>query len=141
MPRRKPAAAPKGKATPKSAPTKAQRDYAKFREATNAAAQAALAPAMAQLAEINSLISARQREQLKDITATLRALAEQPAEYAVVMPRAERAAIAHNLSAARVESPDLVKAGRGSHRRPCPSCRGCYPPPTEPCRRVRAGRC
>jgi hypothetical protein len=67
---------------------------------------------MAQLAEINSLISARQREQLKDITATLRALAEQPAEYAVVMPRAERAAIAHNLSAARVESPDLVKAGR-----------------------------
>ena len=85
---------------------------ARFTEATNAAAQAALAPVMAQLAEVSSQINARHRERLKDITATLRALAEQPAEYAVVMPRAERAAIAHNLSAARVESPNLVKAGR-----------------------------
>jgi truncated hemoglobin YjbI len=67
---------------------------------------------MKQLAEVSSQINAQHRERLKDITATLRALAEQPAEYAVVMPRAERAAIAHNLSAARVESPNLVKAGR-----------------------------
>ena len=85
---------------------------ARFTEATNAAAQAALAPVMAQLAEVSSQINAQHRERLKDITATLRALAEQPAEYAVVMPRAERAAIAHNLSAARVDSPNLVKAGR-----------------------------
>jgi len=121
MPRRKPAPAPKRKAArksaptkakPKSAPTKAQRDYARFTKATNAAAQAALAPVMKQLAEVSSQINAQHRERLKDITATLRALAEQPAEYAVVMPRAERAAIAHNLSAARVESPNLVKAGR-----------------------------
>lgn len=96
----------------RQAPTKAQRDLERFTEATNAAAQAALAPVMAQLAEVSSQINARHRERLKDITATLRALAEQPAEYAVLMPRAERAAIAHNLSAARVESPTLVKAGR-----------------------------
>ena len=108
MPRRKPEPAPKRKAARKSAP----RDLARLTEATNAAAQAALAPVMAQLAEVSSQINARHRERLKDITATLRALAEQPAEYAVVMPRAERAAIAHNLSAARVESPNLVKAGR-----------------------------
>ena len=112
MPRRKPEPAPKRKAARKSAPTKAQRDYARFTKATNAAAQAALAPVMKQLAEVSSQINAQHRERLKDITATLRALAEQPAEYAVVMPRAERAAIAHNLSAARVESPNLVKAGR-----------------------------
>ena len=117
MPRRKPAPAPKRKAARKSAPTKAKpksapRDLARFTEATNAAAQAALAPVMAQLAEVSSQINAQHRERLKDITATLRALAEQPVEYAVVMPRAERAAIAHNLSAARVESPNLVKAGR-----------------------------
>jgi hypothetical protein len=67
---------------------------------------------MAQLAQVSSQINAAHRERLKDITATLRALAEQPAEYAVIMPRAERAAIAHNLSAARVDSPNLVKAGR-----------------------------
>jgi truncated hemoglobin YjbI len=121
MPRRKPAPAPKRKAARKSAPakakpksalTKGQQDYARFTEAANAATQAALAPVMAQLAQVSSQINARHRERLKDITATLRALAEQPAEYAVVMPRAERAAIAHNLSAARVESPNLVKAGR-----------------------------
>jgi hypothetical protein len=68
---------------------------------------------MARLQKIGGEIAAHHLEQLKDITATMRALAEQPTQYAVVMPRAERAAIAHNLSAARTESPQLVPAGRG----------------------------
>lgn len=101
MAKRKPAPKPK-------TPRKAQA----LTPGMSAAIEAALAPTMASLQRVSGAIAAHHREQLKDITAQLRALAEQPTQYAVVMPRAERAAIAHNLSAARVESPSLVKAGR-----------------------------
>lgn len=106
MPRRKPE--PKRKAKPKSA--------LQLNAATQAAIEAALAPTMASLAKVSEAISARHREQLKDITATLTAtlkdLALQATGEVVLMERPERAAIAHNLSAARVESPALVKADR-----------------------------
>ena len=102
MTQRKPV--PKRKAKPKSA--------LRLNAATQAAIDAALAPTMASLAKVSEAISARHREQLKDLTATLKALAEQATGEVVLMERPERAAIAHNLSAARVESPALVKADR-----------------------------
>lgn len=110
MPRRKPAPAPKRKAARKSAPTKAQRQA--FTEAAEAAAAAALAPTYAAIDRLSKQVAAHQMHKLRDIAATLKALAEQPAEYAVLMPRAEKAAIAHNYSAARVDSPTPVPAGR-----------------------------
>jgi hypothetical protein len=94
----------------KRTPTKAQRQA--FTDAADAAAAAALAPTYAALDRFSKQVAEKHTRRLKDIAATLRALAEQPTEYAVLMPRAERAAIAHNLSTARVESPSLVKAGR-----------------------------
>lgn len=100
MPRRKPV--PKRKAT----------SALQLNAATQAAIEAALAPTMASLAKVSEAISARHREQLKDLTATLKALAEQATGEVVLMERPERAAIAHNLSAARIESPALVKADR-----------------------------
>ena len=102
MAQRKPP--PKRKAKPKSA--------LQLNAATQAAIEAALAPTMASLAKVSEAISARHREQLKDLTATLKALAESATGEVVLMERPERAAIAHNLSAARVESPALVKADR-----------------------------
>ena len=120
MPRRKPAPKPKRKAASRAAAhggsaakralTKAQLQA--FTEAAEAAAAAALAPTYAALDRFSKQVAEKHTSRLKDIAATLRALAEQPTEYAVLMPRAERAAIAHNLTAARVDSPNLVKAGR-----------------------------
>ena len=105
MAKRKPA--PKSKTARKSVVLRPETEAA-----LNAAIDAAIGPTMARLQKIGGEIAAHHLEQLKDITATMRALAEQPTQYAVVMPRAERAAIAHNLSAARTDSPQLVPAGR-----------------------------
>ena len=102
MPRRKAAPKPKSSAL-------AQQRAAK---AAQRAAQVALAPALAQLERLTAQVVGEQTHRLKDIAATLKALSEQPTEYAVILPRAERAVVAHNLSAARSKSPAQVKAGR-----------------------------
>ena len=97
MPRRKPAPAPKRKTARKSAPTTAQR---KFTEATNAAARAALAPLTAQMEKLSKQITAQQSRALKDIAATLRAAAEAPATYALVLPTPTYALLARNATQA-----------------------------------------
>ena len=111
MPRRKPAAAPKGKAKPKSAPTrdaltKTQRDYEKFRDATNAAVRESLAPVVAQLAEVSRQITSRQTRVLKDIAASVRAAAEARGEYALVLPSPAHALIPRNAEHAAQVYPE-----------------------------------
>ena len=103
MPRRKPAPAPKRKTARKSAPTTAQR---KFTEATNAAARAALAPLTAQMEKLSKQITAQQSRALKDIAATLRAAAEAPATYALVLPTPTYALLARNATQAAHKAPD-----------------------------------
>jgi hypothetical protein len=76
----------------------------------------AMQPLEAQLERIAKRIALSQRVVVQDYLAAMKAAAEQPTEYAVVMPRAERAAIAHNLSAARTDSPQLVPAGAAQQR-------------------------
>lgn len=106
MPRRKPAAAPKGKAKPTSAPTKEQRDYEKFRAATNAAVRESLAPVVAQLAEVSRQITSRQTRVLKDIAASVRAAAEARGEYALVLPSPAHALIPRNAEHAAQVYPE-----------------------------------
>ena len=103
MPRRKPAPAPKRKTARKSAPTTAQR---KFTEATNAAARAALAPLTEQMEKLSKQITAQQSRALKDIAATLRAAAEAPATYALVLPTPTYALLARNATQAAHKAPD-----------------------------------
>jgi len=103
MPRRKPEPAPKRKAARKSAPTTAQR---KFTEATNAAARAALAPLTEQMEKLSRQITAQQSRALKDIAATLRAAAEAPATYALVLPTPTYALLARNATQAAHTAPD-----------------------------------
>ena len=106
MPRRKPEPAPKRKAARKSAPTKTPRDLARFTEATNAAARAALAPLTAEMEKLSRQITAQQSRALKDIAATLRAAAEAPATYALVLPTPTYALLARNATQAAHKAPD-----------------------------------
>ena len=85
----------------KSAPTtKAQRDSAKFTKAVSAAAETALAPLRDEMQKLSAALVSQQSRALKDIAATLRAAAEAPATYALVLPTPTYALLARNATQA-----------------------------------------
>ena len=90
----------------RQAPTKAQRDLARFSKAANIAAQAALAPLTEQMEKLSRQITAQQSRALKDIAATLRAAAEAPATYALVLPTPTYALLARNATQAAHRAPN-----------------------------------
>lgn len=116
MPRRKATPKPKRKASRKSGAPVARTSNKAQQDTIAAAAQQVARALNAEQSKVIAELAARAFEanshRIRDLAAKLKALAEQPTEWAVVMPRAERVALPHNLTAARVNSPDLVPAGR-----------------------------
>lgn len=102
MPRRK--ATPKPKRRAAARPLSAA-DAEKL-EAVLRAAAAAVAPQMAQVQASVRKITAQQSRVIADLAATLRARAEAPATYALVLPTPSYALLARNATHAALKAPD-----------------------------------